>query len=163
LEFLPDVRRDEVLREVEELALRAIREVVEDREKEAAAMAAPSVPVRPSEEESRITVRDALQSGPALEGTIRSEHGFDGAVRAAYATDTTFAKVMASPTAYPSFSVREGLLYVNNRFGDCVLCVPHGKLKQRSLRERVIDLAHKTLGHMGTQKTIEYVRRWFWW
>ncbi|KAI0351822.1 hypothetical protein OH77DRAFT_1410313, partial [Trametes cingulata] len=58
LEFLTDVRREEVLKEVEGLAIRAIRELVEDREKEAEALARPSVPRQPTAEESGITVRD---------------------------------------------------------------------------------------------------------
>ena len=27
----------------------------------------------------------------------------------------------------------------------------------------MIDHAHKTLGHLGAQRTSEYARRWFWW
>ena len=27
----------------------------------------------------------------------------------------------------------------------------------------VIDHAHTVIGHMGAQKTDEYVRNWFWW
>jgi len=34
---------------------------------------------------------------------------------------------------------------------------------KRSLPEVTIDHAHDTLGHLGSQKTSEYARRWFWW
>lgn len=164
LDFLPDVRREEVLKLVEEVAIRALREVVEEREKEAADLTAvPHVPKGLTDEESRTRVRDALQSGPPLRDTLRGEPGLEEAIKAAYPLDRTFAKVLESPGAYPSFEMKDGLLYVTNRFGDKVLCLPFGKLKQRSLRERVIDEAHRLLGHMGAQKTIEYVRRWFWW
>lgn len=29
--------------------------------------------------------------------------------------------------------------------------------------ELILDRAHTTLGHLGPQRTAEYVRRWFWW
>ncbi len=144
---------------MEALDLRALREVVEDREREAEAMLPTSVPKALSDAEAAIRVQDALQSGPALDTYVQGEPGFAEAMKSAYPGDTTFSKVLAAPKAHPTFAESQGLLYVTNRFGHKVLCVPYGRLKSRSLHELVIDHAHRTLGHLGAQKTAEYVRR----
>lgn len=41
--------------------------------------------------------------------------------------------------------------------------IPRSKTGGRRLTEIVIDQAHTILGHLGGQKTEEYIRRWFWW
>ncbi|OJT06199.1 Transposon Tf2-1 polyprotein, partial [Trametes pubescens] len=163
LEDIVEVRKKEIESEVEALALRALREVMEDREREAEDMTASAVPKVLPPTESAVRVQDALQTGPPLDNYIQGEPGFADTMKAAYAGDTTFSKVLAHPKAYPTFEVVHGLLYVTNRFGHKVLCVPYGRLKSRSIRELVIDHAHRTLGHLGAQKTAEYARRWFWW
>lgn len=162
LEDITDVRKEEIEMTVRDVALRALREVVEDREQEAAALT-PSVPSPMTTAEAAVTVHDALQSGPPLHRILDGEEGFLAAVRASYAADTTFSKVMAKPSAYPSFEEQDGLLYVTTRFAQKVLCVPAGRLGKRSLQELVIDHAHNTIGHLGAQKTAEYTRRWYWW
>ncbi|KAL1937390.1 hypothetical protein VTO73DRAFT_13796 [Trametes versicolor] len=162
MEDIVDVRKAEIERTVEEVALRALREVVEDRENEAAELA-PMVPPAMSVDEAAVTVNDTLQSGPPLHQIVAGEDGFLTAVREAYAHDATFSKIMSKPEAYPSFEEKAGLLYVTTRFNQKVLCVPAAQLRKRSLRELVIDHAHRTLGHLGAQKTAEYARRWYWW
>ncbi|KAL1939365.1 hypothetical protein VTO73DRAFT_9921 [Trametes versicolor] len=163
LEDIPSDRKAEVNTAIEELALRALREVVEDREAEATDMISASVPRPLSGPDSTVSVQDALQAGPALDTIVHGDEGFRAAVVGAYSEDTTFSKVMSNLKAYPSFEDAAGLLYVTNRFGQKVLCVPSGRLKSRSLREMIIDHAHQTIGHLGAQKTMEYVRRWYWW
>ncbi|KAL1944124.1 hypothetical protein VTO73DRAFT_3309 [Trametes versicolor] len=160
MEELPKVRKEELEAEV---ALRALREVEEERTREAAIMADSPGPSSPVGSPSGITVQDALASGPPLQHTMGGTPGFMDAVRAAYADDRTFSKVLANPAAHPTFTLREGLLYVKTRLGFESLCIPFGRLGKRALTELVIDQAHVALGHFGTQKTSEYVRRWFWW
>ncbi|KAL1940906.1 hypothetical protein VTO73DRAFT_7542 [Trametes versicolor] len=163
MDYLVNVRRDEVLREVENVALRAIREVVEDREREAAALSSAHVPGPPPAGGPTVTVADAMQSGPPLSRIVGDTAGFERAIKAAYTDDKTFSKVLANIAAYPTFSLKGGLLYVANRFGDTVLCIPHGLLQKRRLTGILVEHGHTTIGHMGAQKTAEYLRRWFWW
>ena len=44
-----------------------------------------------------------------------------------------------------------------------MVCVLGGMLNGKSIRGSIIDACHTTLGHLGLQKTLKYVRRWFWW
>ncbi|GJE94878.1 hypothetical protein PsYK624_110540 [Phanerochaete sordida] len=83
--------------------------------------------------------------------------------KAGYATDATFAKVLKAPKEYRTFVVEDGLIYSSNRLGQRVLCLPRTKLGKQSLSGAVIAAAHAIVGHFGTRKTSEYLRRWYWW
>ncbi|KAI9057450.1 hypothetical protein FKP32DRAFT_1542420, partial [Trametes sanguinea] len=85
------------------------------------------------------------------------------AVKAGYVNDHTFSKVLENPSHHSNFAVQDGLLYTRNRAGDSVMCVPRTLYNRRALPELVIDRAHTALGHLGPQRTSEYIRRWFWW
>lgn len=79
-----------------------------------------------------------------------------------YQLDATFAKVIAAPTEHKHFSEQNGLPWTKNHAGQDVLCIPRHKVWKRQLTEIVINQAHIAIGHMGPQKTNEYVRRWYW-
>ncbi|KAI0039519.1 hypothetical protein FA95DRAFT_1504070, partial [Auriscalpium vulgare] len=108
-------------------------------------------------------VIDSTQNGPPLNQRMDDTHGFMDDVRAEYALDPLFVKVINDLGAHPAFSAENGLIYTTNKAGTRVLCIPGVVTKKRRLTERVIDQAHAVLGHLGTQKTSEYIRRYFWW
>ncbi|TDL13789.1 hypothetical protein BD410DRAFT_734869, partial [Rickenella mellea] len=85
------------------------------------------------------------------------------AVRAGYPSDALCSKVILTPSEFSAFSCRDGLLFSTNHHGDSVLVIPRTLLEGRSLPEVVIDAAHTVLGHLGHNKTAEYIRRWYWW
>ncbi|KIL55270.1 hypothetical protein M378DRAFT_39317, partial [Amanita muscaria Koide BX008] len=58
---------------------------------------------------------------------------------------------------------RKNLLWTKNRVQQSVVCVPKGLHDGRSVQGIIIDASHETIGHLGPRKTLEYVRRWFWW
>ncbi|KAI9069273.1 hypothetical protein FKP32DRAFT_1556035, partial [Trametes sanguinea] len=82
-----------------------------------------------------------------------------------YAHDSVLRKVQEQPEQHKAFATRNGLTYTKNRRGDEVLCLPRALQPhaESPIIELVIDRAHKTLGHLGAQRTSDYVRRWFWW
>ena len=41
--------------------------------------------------------------------------------------------------------------------------VPHTKIKGDTVIAMIIAQAHQTLGHLGAQRTTDYIRRWYWW
>ncbi|KZV59607.1 hypothetical protein PENSPDRAFT_595137, partial [Peniophora sp. CONT] len=84
-------------------------------------------------------------------------------VREAYEKDALFSKIKDKIDQYPSFTSREDLLYMKNRAGNEVLCIPRAKGAKRRLTEMVLDQAHQLLGHLGPYRTNEYVRTFFWW
>ncbi|TDL14374.1 hypothetical protein BD410DRAFT_693022, partial [Rickenella mellea] len=105
----------------------------------------------------------ASQNGPPLRAAVERDPQFLTGVRVGYQTDALCSKIIAAPDAYSSFSIDDGLLFSKNHFGDPVLVLPRSLLDGRSIPEIVIDSAHSVLGHLGFNKTAEYIRRWYWW
>ncbi|GJE98499.1 polyprotein [Phanerochaete sordida] len=91
------------------------------------------------------------------------EEQFFEAVRAGYAADPTFNKIIKNPAHFANYEVRGTDLITKNRAGDDVLCIPRAKLGKKTLTQIVIEHAHTVLGHFGYQKTDQYIRRWYWW
>ncbi|GAA5888274.1 hypothetical protein JCM16303_007255 [Sporobolomyces ruberrimus] len=89
-------------------------------------------------------------------------------IRAALLVDTIGKKVLANPPSFPSFAVVDNLLWLSGPEG-WRLVVPSGLFSSSpsaphpSLREWVIEHAHRTSGHMGPAKTLAVIRRSFWW
>jgi hypothetical protein len=94
---------------------------------------------------------------------VEQQVSFFDTVAKNYGNDTFFAKVKSTPERYRNFSVNDGLIVTENAQGHQVTCIPLGIFKGRRLTEIIVDQAHRILGHLGAQKTNEYVRRWFWW
>ncbi|KAI0042925.1 hypothetical protein FA95DRAFT_1466083, partial [Auriscalpium vulgare] len=103
-------------------------------------------------------VRDALGEGPSLPERIATEGDWMTSLTAGYATDAFFSKVVNSPSEFTAFEQEKGAWYSTSRAGNRVLCVPDAMFEKRKLREIITDAAHRTLGHLGTQRTSEYVR-----
>ncbi|KAI0349275.1 hypothetical protein OH77DRAFT_1415340, partial [Trametes cingulata] len=59
--------------------------------------------------------------------------------------------------------MRDGILFTKNRQDEEVVCLPRALYKARSIPGLILEGAHTALGHLGPQRTSEYVRRWFWW
>ena len=80
-----------------------------------------------------------------------------------YLQDPLYSKILDDPKSYKAFKVKDKLLWVHNRIGECVLCVPRGNLGEKTIQGAILEKAHEVVGHFGSQQTIDYVRRWFWW
>ena len=70
------------------------------------------------------------------------------------------SKVWAHPEHHAAFRLRNNLMYTDNRGGEEVLCVPHTKVKGDTIIAMITAQAHQTLGHLGAQRTVDYIRRW---
>ncbi|KAI0026522.1 hypothetical protein K488DRAFT_66274, partial [Vararia minispora EC-137] len=86
-------------------------------------------------------------------------------VKHGYIGDVLFSKVLGQADSYHTFTEDKGMIYTRNRAGQEVLCVPRTlhPTTGRRLTEMVIDNSHTTLGHLGTQRTADHVRRYYWW
>ena len=104
-----------------------------DRDVEAAMIAAGQAIPSPKEDRtshsSNITVADALTNGPSLRARVQEDVDLMHTVRAGYAEDNTFCKILESPTQFTTFMVREGLVYTRNRQFEEVLCIPRVMFK----------------------------------
>ncbi len=91
-------------------------------------------------------MKDALKSAPKL-----------------YEEDRFLSHVFKSPECYNKFELSKGILWTINHQGERMICIPQGLVKGKSMQGSLVDACHRTLGHLGARKTLEYVRRWFWW
>ena len=80
-----------------------------------------------------------------------------------YREDRFFTDIWEKPERHNRFEKKEDLLWTRNRIQQRVICVPKGMHNGYNIRGIVIDASHETLGHLGYRKTLEYIRRWFWW
>ncbi len=131
----------------------------------AQAQPVPAVQAKPQLEDSdpAPTVWDTLANGPPLQKTMEDVHGFLEAIKKGYQMDTFFSHVLQNPSMHKNFVMCGNFMYMANGRGGQVLCLPRTKFKQQTTTQIVIDQAHETLGHFGAQKTVEYLRRWYWW
>jgi hypothetical protein len=94
----------------------------------------------------------------------QSEQGLDleKELRDQYSKDPFFKNIMAKPCEFKNFVVSDGLLYIRTD-GKKLLCIPNVVIKGNATREIVISEAHSLLAHLGTRKTLTYLRDHVWW
>lgn len=100
-------------------------------------------------------------SGPL--STLEEDTLFEQVFKELTAKDQLLSKIVASPKEFPGFTVVNKRVHTTNTFGREVLCLPDGIFRGRRVTEIIIDLGHSAIGHLGTRKTIEYIRHWVWW
>jgi Integrase zinc binding domain len=72
--------------------------------------------------------------------------------------------VLKAPKEHTCFGVHDGLIWTKNLYKRDVICIPHSVfLKGRRLIEVIINHAHQVVGHFGQLKTLNYIRRVYWW
>ncbi|KAI9068658.1 hypothetical protein FKP32DRAFT_1543961, partial [Trametes sanguinea] len=84
------------------------------------------------------------------------------AIRGRFDEDEFFAKILEAPKNYKNFRVEDGLVFVRDR-GQERLCVPRVIINGRSAHEMVISHAHSLLAHLGSYKTLGFLRDHLWW
>jgi hypothetical protein len=84
-------------------------------------------------------------------------------VRKGYVRDSLFSKILKQPSHFPNFRWDKDLLYFYREEALPVLCIPRSLNKSRKLTEMVLTQAHETLGHAGTERTLKYIQRFYWW
>jgi len=110
--------------------------------------------------ESNMTLADMIYDHPnnAKPGRL-VDSAFKQHVRSGYKDDKLLALVIEKPEDYPTFTVKNNLIWRKNIRRDEVLCLP----RDRELLLEILTQAHETVGHFGSQRTDEYIRRWYWW
>ncbi|KAG9221532.1 hypothetical protein CCMSSC00406_0009355 [Pleurotus cornucopiae] len=83
-------------------------------------------------------------------------------LRFRYLEDPFYKAIIDKPKDYRNFKVTDGLVYLNEK-ERTVLCIPKITHEGRNLREIVIAEAHSLLAHLGTHKTVDYLRDSVWW
>ncbi|OJT02036.1 Retrovirus-related Pol polyprotein from transposon 17.6 [Trametes pubescens] len=125
--------------------------------------------VRLDDSATPLKVVDSLERSdmmPQPQGLVStaSEPGVQlpGALRGRYVEDAFFRKIMDAPSQFPHFALVDGLLYKKDD-GAYRLCIPDVLFGTRNLKEIVIRQAHSLLAHLGSKKTMAYLRDEVWW
>jgi hypothetical protein len=109
------------------------------------------------------TIYNSLASHVDFWVYLSEQDPLDEDIRGEYESDKMFSKVIETPSDHPDFEVKNGMIWMKNRGGDMVVCVPSAPSKDSTLHGHIIDQAHSIVGHFGLAKTVEYIRRWYWW
>jgi hypothetical protein len=163
--YLRDQLAKERLTYSEELC--TLHEVLELRDTEAEEMkqhAEPDPPSLPSLDHDP-TISCSQSIGQPLEVITSDSDGFFQELKSAYKTHALYQKVLSHPESHHSFKLSGDYFARLNHAGETVLCIPkhlHLTTKQ-SLRGMILQSAHQILGHLGAQRTADYIRRWYWW
>ena len=91
------------------------------------------------------------------------EEGMLLEIKGRYKEDAFFQKIVEMPRAFKNFDLTfDGFIRLKLHDQD-VLCIPDVKVGEWKLHEMVIDQAHSLLAHLGTRKTLSYLREYVWW
>jgi hypothetical protein len=146
---------------------RRVIEAVEPRQSEAAELAAHKEPdPRPPMEEQPWDdpwAIDSLGHISDLCPRVEGDQTFLVNVQNSYKQDSLFSKVLRKMEHHKNFDVIDDLIYTHNLARDRVLCIPAIVHDKRRLTEIILTQSHQALGHLGPQKTSEYIRRHYWW
>lgn len=101
---------------------------IEDREREAELLRIPGTSSAnneptPAGGDEDIALSDALMTGPPLQMHLEREVDFLQSVRSGYQWDKLLRLVKTTPNHYPTFQVKDNLVYMKNRQGTEVLCI----------------------------------------
>ena len=109
----------------------------------------------------------AIHSGndkESLHTHIEQSFNLTSRVKQAYRKDKLYSKILEKLKAHALFGCKDGLIFTKNLLKRDVLCIPHEAfIKGRRLITIIINHAHSIIGHFGQFKTVQYIRRYFWW
>ena len=105
----------------------------------------------------------SMSSSLNLPGQLQDNEGLWEAITAGYKTDPVLSKVWNSPEHHATFQLRDNLLYTDNCGREEVLCVLHMKVNGDMIITKIITQAHQMLRHLGAQRTMDYICKWYWW
>ncbi|KAJ3474054.1 hypothetical protein NLI96_g12674 [Meripilus lineatus] len=83
-------------------------------------------------------------------------------IKGRYGEDPFFREIVANPKDHRHFKEMGGLIFYD-REGTWLLCIPDVFLGQRKVREMIIEHGHSILAHLGTKKTLDYLKEEVWW
>jgi len=75
-----------------------------------------------------------------------------------YSKDRLFKAILDNPTHFRPYRVEPSGIFVKLQDGSHRLCLPGGIWRGRALEQ-----VHKLVGHLGDRKTLEVLRRSYWW
>ena len=105
---------------------------------------------------------DPLPPLMSLIAAAHPEYHLPQCLTGRYADDVFFGPIVQQPGRYAQFDRRDGLFFLGDS-NHQILCIPDITIGSRKLREIIISQAHSILAHLGSQKTIHYLKDNVWW
>jgi transposase InsO family protein len=87
---------------------------------------------------------------------------FPQCLKGRYSDDKFFKTIVESLKEHKNFELNDGLLFLKSAHRK-LLCIPNILIEGRNAQEIIISHAHSLLAHLGTHKTIAYLRDNVWW
>ena len=148
--------------------MRALWERIKEREASATSLAAAAETegeggFPTDDREVDPTIFESQEKGPDLLVHMSEHNPLHEDISKGYADDKLFSKILEKPDDHPTFSVRDKFIWMKNRGGEDVLCVPTSASKDTTLHGCIIEQAHMIVGHFGPLKMAEYIRCWYSW
>jgi hypothetical protein len=143
-----------------------LNERIHEREIRAREMNLHELEEAPSKETGRSkdpTIVESLGNTRNLRKITENDSTFVTAMKEGYASDAMMSKILANPKQHPNFQIKDGLIWRMTQNGEEVVCMPKGTYNEKSLHGTITEQAHEIVGHYGTDKTVAYIRRWYWW
>jgi hypothetical protein len=149
-----------------QVEIRALREHVQERDALAEIMSQNRNKTSRSREvmtDDKPTVVESRAKGENLRKTMANDKTFEEDILKGYEEDVFFGRITKKNEENPLFRIHNGLVWTQNRGGEEVLCIPSAKSLETTIRARIVEQAHQVVGHFGSQRTSDYIRRWYWW
>jgi len=106
----------------------------------------------------RTSIFNSRVKGTNLHELVYQSDTFEKEIRKGYIMDLFFRKVIEKMGVHPSFEKKDGIIWMKNRGGEDIVCIPSTMLAGTILRTRILDKAHQVVGHYGPQCTSDYIR-----
>jgi hypothetical protein len=111
---------------------------------------------------SELTLADIVVPENSLRSVVE-EGDFLSSVKEGYAKHAAWRGILENPEQFPKFKVADGLVSKLNDLGEPRLVLPDVIHKGERATGIAIQNAHEILGHLGFHKTLDYLRRYYWW
>jgi Integrase zinc binding domain len=138
--------------------------IIESKEMNDSAQQALPDETLPSRDNNNIAVTAGSSDGTTLRTKVKGSMDLPKILCDTYHKDTMFSTIMAHPDAHKKFGIQDGLIWTKNQLRRDIVCMPwnvfHGG---RRMVKIIIDHAHQTVGHYSQLKTLNYIRRAYWW
>jgi hypothetical protein len=137
------------------MELQALRECIQDRDTLSAQIAA-------GQQRDRATNQDMLGSkdpmvfksrvrGIDLCEFMSHDDTFKEDIHKGYPNDRVFRKILPQVDRHLMFSMKNRVIWAQNRGEEDIVCVPSNKSQDTTLRMRIVVQAHQVVGHLGPQ------------
>ena len=80
-----------------------------------------------------------------------------------YNDDSTWHHIYKNPSQFKGFSVINDLLCHSIESRTQLLVIPNVNHKGEGVRGLLIENTHKIIGHYNHTKTLQYMRKYYWW